>query len=81
MFPRALRATAQGFCYNIGRLAASAAPWLIGVAADRQGLAAGLTVNAMFFALAAILVWFLPETRGTDLHRAGEVSPEWADFV
>lgn len=71
LFPTSVRGSAQGFCYNVGRLASAAAPWLIGLAADRHGLALGLTVNAMFFAIAGVVVWFLPETRGVDLHATG----------
>jgi len=71
LFPTSVRGSAQGFCYNVGRLASAAAPWLIGLAADSKGLALGLTVNAMFFAVAAVVIWALPETRGTDLHETG----------
>lgn len=38
LYPTAVRATAQGFCYNVGRLFSAAAPFLIGVAAERRGL-------------------------------------------
>jgi MFS family permease len=67
LYPTALRGAGQGFCYNAGRLAAAAAPFAIGSAADTVGLGAALAVNALFFALAGVLVWLLPETRGTAL--------------
>jgi MFS family permease len=67
LFPTRIRATAQGFCYNAGRVASAAAPYLIAVAAERRGFASALMLNALFFALAGIVVWFLPETRATDL--------------
>jgi len=67
LFPTSLRATGQGFCYNAGRLAAAAAPFAIGFAADSVGLGVALTVNALFFTLAGALIWLLPETRGREL--------------
>jgi MFS family permease len=70
LFPTSIRASAQGFCYNAGRLASAAAPVLIGSAAPRYGLGAALAVDALFFALGGILIWLLPETRGTALPEA-----------
>lgn len=67
LYPTRIRATAQGFCYNVGRLASAAAPFAIGAAADRYGIGLALAVNAMFFAVGGVLVWFLPETRGAKL--------------
>lgn len=67
LFPTSIRASAQGFCYNAGRLVSAAAPVIIGSAAPRYGLGAALAVNAMFFAVGAVLIWFLPETRGSAL--------------
>lgn len=67
LYPTSLRGTGQGFCYNAGRLAAAGAPFAIGFAADTVGLGAALGVNALFFALAGVLVWLLPETRGVEL--------------
>lgn len=67
LFPTRIRASAQGFCYNIGRLASAAAPYLIGLAAETRGLGLALAITSLFFAVGGILVWTLPETRGTDL--------------
>lgn len=67
LFPTRIRASAQGFCYNIGRLASAAAPYLIGLAAETKGLGLALAITSLFFAVGGILVWTLPETRGTDL--------------
>jgi MFS family permease len=67
LFPTRIRGTAQGFCYNAGRVVSAAAPLTIGALAATHGLAYGLALDAMFFALAAILIWLLPETRGAEL--------------
>ncbi|HUP64801.1 MAG TPA: MFS transporter [Thermoanaerobaculia bacterium] len=67
LYPTEIRGTAQGFCYNAGRLVSALAPFLIGVAATTSGLGVALGINASFFALAGILVWLLPETKGQAL--------------
>lgn len=67
LFPTRIRATAQGFCYNFGRVASAAAPYTIGAAAATYGLAIPLAVSAVFFALGGGLIWLLPETKGATL--------------
>jgi MFS family permease len=67
LFPTRIRASAQGFCYNTGRLASAAAPYAIGAAAAKHGLGFSIAADAVFFALGAVLIWLLPETKGTDL--------------
>ena len=67
LFPTRFRASAQGFCYNGGRLASAAAPLAIGAAAARHGLGSAIAVDALFFAVGAVLIWFLPETKGAEL--------------
>jgi MFS family permease len=67
LFPTRIRASAQGFCYNTGRLASAAAPFAIGAAATKNGLGFAIACDAVFFALGAVLIWFLPETKGTEL--------------
>jgi MFS family permease len=67
LFPTRIRASAQGFCYNTGRLASAAAPYAIGAAATKYGLGFSIAADAVFFALGALLIWLLPETKGTEL--------------
>ncbi len=67
LFPTRIRASAQGFCYNAGRLASAAAPLAIGAAAQKHGLGLAIAVDALFFAVGAVLVWLLPETKGAEL--------------
>ncbi|HEY0157030.1 MAG TPA: MFS transporter [Thermoanaerobaculia bacterium] len=67
LFPTRIRASAQGFCYNAGRLVSALAPYAIGAAAAKHGLGFSIAVDALFFALGAILIWLLPETKGTEL--------------
>jgi MFS family permease len=67
LFPTRIRASAQGFCYNGGRLASAAAPLGVGLAAKTYGLPIALAVCATFFFIAAVLIWVLPETKGAEL--------------
>jgi MFS family permease len=72
MYPTSMRGTAQGFCYNAGRLVSAAAPWAIGAAADRGGIGSALAADALFFVVGGFLVWLLPETRGQSLELVTE---------
>ena len=67
LFPSAVRATAQGFCYNFGRAASALAPFVIGALADRQGIGSALGLTSAFFVAAGFLILLLPETRGEAL--------------
>lgn len=67
IFPTSIRATAQGFTYNIGRVASAAAPFVVGSLAQTRGFAAAFAVTGVAF-LAAALVWiWIPETKGRAL--------------
>jgi MFS family permease len=67
IYPTAIRATAQGFTYNIGRLVSAAAPYLVGSLADTQGFGAALLICAAAFVLAALAWRWIPETKGRTL--------------
>jgi MFS family permease len=67
IYPTSIRATAQGFTYNIGRLASAAAPYLVGTLADTRGFGQALLVCSAAFALAAVFWIWIPETRGRAL--------------
>ncbi|MEW5902288.1 MAG: MFS transporter, partial [Acidobacteriota bacterium] len=67
IFPTRIRATAQGFTYNIGRGLSAMAPFTIGALAKSQGLALAFYLTAAFFIFAASVAFALPETKGTSL--------------
>jgi MFS family permease len=67
LFPSAVRATAQGLCYNAGRAISALAPVTVGALADRYGIGAALGVTSIFFAGGGALMLLLPETRGEEL--------------
>ena len=67
IYPTDVRATAQGFTYNLGRIASAAAPWTVGALAQTRGFDVALSTTAIAFVLAAILWFWIPETRGRKL--------------
>jgi MFS family permease len=67
LYPTAIRATAQGFTYNVGRLASACAPWLVGGLAEQRGFPTALSLTAAAFLIAAMLWIFIPETRGRSI--------------
>jgi len=67
LFPAAIRATAQGLCYNVGRAISALAPFTIGALADRHGIGSALALTSVFFVAGGALIFLLPETRGEQL--------------
>ena len=67
IYPTSVRATAQGFTYNVGRLASAAAPYLVGSLADTHGFGAALLVCSAAFVAAAVFWIWIPETKGRAL--------------
>jgi MFS family permease len=67
IYPTDIRATAQGFTYNIGRVASAAAPFIVGSIAQTQGFRVALSLAAVAFLMAAIIWIWIPETRGKAL--------------
>jgi MFS family permease len=69
LFPTAVRATAQGTSYNIGRMAGALAPYTIGAVATLPGIGIGvaLATTSAFFLLGAVLIFTLPDRSGEPL--------------
>jgi MFS family permease len=69
LFPTAVRATAQGTSYNIGRMAGALAPFTIGAVATLPGIGIGLALatTSAFFLLGAVLILTLPDRSGQEL--------------
>jgi MFS family permease len=67
LYPTTIRATAQGFTYNMGRVASAAAPFTVGSLAASRGFSTAFTVTGASFALAAVVWIWIPETRGREL--------------
>ncbi len=67
IFPTRIRASAQGFTYNIGRGLSALAPFTIGALAKIYGLSIAFYLTAAFFLFSAFMAFALPETRGKQL--------------
>jgi MFS family permease len=67
IYPTTIRATAQGFTYNIGRVASAAAPFTIGSLATTNGFGIAFLVSGAAYLLGAIAWAGIPETRGREL--------------
>lgn len=71
LFPTAVRATAQGFCYHVGRLASAVAPAGVGYWSERFGFGPTLAGLSLLYVAAALVVSLLPETAGRELSNGG----------
>jgi MFS family permease len=67
IYPTDIRATAQGFTYNLGRIASAAAPFTVGTLAQTRGFDVALSTTSVAFVAAALLWFWIPETRGRSL--------------
>jgi MFS family permease len=67
LYPTTVRATAQGFCYNTGRLASALAPYAVGSLATTRGFGAAFLATGAVFLL-ALLAWiWIPDTSNREL--------------
>lgn len=67
IFPTRIRASAQGFTYNIGRGLSALAPFTVGALAKTYGLSLAFYLTAAFFLIAFVVALALPETKGKKL--------------
>jgi MFS family permease len=68
LYPTRLRATGAGFCFNIGRVIASAGPFLTGLLVSALGsFGRAASAVALIYVLGLILLPFAPETNGQPL--------------
>jgi hypothetical protein len=68
LFPTRLRATGAGFCFNIGRVLASAGPFLTGVmVVHLGGFNRAASAVAGIYLLGLLVLLAAPETRGQPL--------------
>ena len=63
LYPTALRGTGQGFTYNFGRAVGAAFPAIVGF----LGAGGAIVFGALGYAIAALALLGLPETRGREL--------------
>ena len=92
LYPTRLRATGAGFCFNVGRVLASAGPFLTGfLVTALGGFGRAASAIALIYLVGLLILPFAPETKGQAAARVmttgGSVSccrlpfPEEASFV
>jgi len=68
LYPTRLRATGAGFCFNIGRVLASAGPFITGfLVASLGSFGRAASAVALIYLLGLAILPFAPETRGRRL--------------
>ena len=68
LFPTAIRATAQGFCFNFARFVSAAGPLLAGALTAAHGSFAPAiaTIGSVYF-IGLLILFFARETKGKPL--------------
>jgi MFS family permease len=68
LFPTAMRATAQGFCYNFARFFSAAAPFVAGAMISAHGsFSRAISIIGLVYLLGLIVLLFARETKGKAL--------------
>ncbi|MBP6771418.1 MAG: MFS transporter [Gemmatimonadaceae bacterium] len=67
LYPTSIRASAQGFTYNIGRIASAAAPFTVGKLATSMGFQVAFAVAGAAYLLSAMSWSGIPDTQGKEL--------------
>ena len=62
-FPTAVRGTAMGLVYNIGRFLGAGAPYIIGYISEVSGIVVALSSISIAFVLAALIATGLKESK------------------
>jgi MFS family permease len=68
LYPTAIRATATGFTYNVGRIASAISPFVVGSLADTHGFGPAFALLAGALLLGAATWIWLPESQRSPLH-------------
>jgi len=67
LFPTRLRSTGTGFCYNVARFVAAAAPFIFGHLSGMVGLRYAALLVSSVFLIGLLIIPFAPETKGKAL--------------
>ena len=68
LYPTRLRATGAGFCFNVGRVLASAGPFLTGfLVTALGGFGRAASAIALIYLVGLLILPFAPETKGQPL--------------
>jgi MFS family permease len=65
LFPTAVRATAQGFCYNFARFFSAVAPFTVGAIVSAYGsFAPAIAIVGLVYSLGLVVIIYARETKG-----------------
>jgi MFS family permease len=67
LYPTAIRATATGFTYNVGRIGSALSPFVVGSLAETEGFGLAFMLLAVALCLGAATWIWLPESRRSRL--------------
>ena len=67
LYPTSVRATANGVCFNTGRVVSAAAPFVVGSLAETGGFGVAFGVAGVSYLLAATMWFWIPETANAEL--------------
>ncbi|WP_233859062.1 MFS transporter [Paraburkholderia sp. HD33-4] len=71
LYPRGMRGTGVGFCYNFGRVVSAGFPVLVGHMSANMSLGTAIGIDAgLAYTIVVLSVLMLPETRGRALGEA-----------
>ncbi|MGF6446190.1 MFS transporter [Paraburkholderia youngii] len=71
LYPRGMRGTGVGFCYNFGRVVSAGFPVLVGHMSATMSLGTAIGIDAgLAYSIVVLSVLMLPETRGRTLGEA-----------
>ncbi|SAL00097.1 major facilitator transporter [Caballeronia fortuita] len=77
LYPRGMRGTGVGFCYNFGRVVSAGFPVLVGHMSAKMSLGTAIGIDAgLAYAIVVLSVLMLPETKGRVL---GDAAPHADD--
>lgn len=81
LYPSGIRGTGVGFCYNFGRIASAAFPWLVGHMSASMPLGRAIGIDAaLAYSLVIVAVLALPETKGRRLDTDVAPAPPGAPY-
>lgn len=74
LFPLRIRASGQGFSYNIGRVLAGIGAIITGILGASMNSRKGAMCMAGIYLIGLIVIWFAPDTKGKMMDEATSVS-------
>jgi MFS family permease len=82
LYPRGVRGTGVGFCYNFGRVVSAGFPVLVGHMSANMSLGTAIGIDAgLAYAIVVLSVLMLPETRGRVLGEVAPTAEEWSPLA